>query len=213
MDYIIKLDNISKKLGFTWAIKNITLKIPSNSIVAITGPNGSGKSTLLKIIAGIWSPNRGKISVLGGNPREINIKRNIGIVLHESLLYDELTVEENLEFFTSFYDKDWRENRLLDYLNIQRIFGKRVYELSYGWRKRVDLARAIAHNPQLLLIDEPFTGLDFKGRESLRKIIVELFKSGRTILLAAPEFNDNFLSSLNSIVITLVEGKIKEMVS
>ena len=184
------LRNVGKRYGQKWAIEDVSLTINEAELALIVGPNGAGKSTLLKVIAGVVEPTRGEVSLFRENmaPQNSEARRRLGVLLHESFLYDELTVRENLEFFHSMYghDKALDGWEIVESLDIDKVLSSKASELSHGWRKRVDIARALIHHPKIVLFDELFSGLDRSGCQLLtEKVIPTVLAEGITIVLAS----------------------------
>lgn len=170
---MIELDKVTKIYKNRIAVKNVSLEIGEEKL-ALIGPNGSGKSTLLKLISGILKPNSGKVVVFGGDPfKDPEVRRRIGIVTHNPMLYRELTVEENLNFFAKIYGCEI-DASILDILDLNSKKSVKVSELSAGWIRRVAIARALMHSPEILMVDEGLSGLDFEAKmkifEFLRKV-------------------------------------------
>lgn len=162
---MIICENVSKRFGETFALRDVSLSFERS--IAILGYNGAGKSTLAKIIAGITMPTRGRVSVFGENPfKNVKLRRKIGIVTHNPMLYRELSVEENLRFFAKLYGiENWKW--VVDELKLEEKLRCKVFELSRGYLQRVAIAKALMLNPKLLILDEPFSSLDLEGREIL----------------------------------------------
>ncbi|MEM4712377.1 MAG: ABC transporter ATP-binding protein [Archaeoglobaceae archaeon] len=162
---MIVCENVSKRFGETFALKNVSLSFEKS--VAILGYNGAGKSTLAKILAGITKPTQGKVSVFGEDPfKNVDVRRKIGIVTHNPMLYRELSVEENLRFFAKLHGiNNWEF--VVDELKLKEKLNCKVFELSRGYLQRVAIAKALMLNPKLLILDEPFSSLDVEGREIL----------------------------------------------
>lgn len=172
----MEIVNVSKKYDPIWALKPFSIKIDEGESVAVLGPNGAGKSTLLKILATHVLPSSGIVKIYGRNAFKDgeNARKRIGFVAHESFLYDELSVEENLRFYGRFFSVDQDNLReMIEFLNLKRWRKVPVKQLSYGLRKRVDIARALIHNPDLILLDELFAGLD----EETRNFLVDYLKT------------------------------------
>jgi len=172
----VEIVNVSKKYDPIWALKPFSIKIDEGESVAVLGPNGAGKSTLLKILATHVLPSSGIVKIYGRNAFKDgeNARKRIGFVAHESFLYDELSVEENLRFYGRFFSVDQDNLReMIEFLNLKRWRKVPVKQLSYGLRKRVDIARALIHNPDLILLDELFAGLD----EETRNFLVDYLKT------------------------------------
>lgn len=186
----VEIVNISKKYGHIWALKPFSTKIDEGEYVAILGPNGAGKSTLIKILATHVLPSSGAVKIYGRNMSKDgeNVRKRIGFVAHESFLYDELSIEENLRFYGKFFSVDQDDFReMIELLNLKSWSKVPVKQLSYGLRKRADIARALIHNPDLILLDELFAGLD----EETRNFLVDYFKSlqGKTLLVSSHSVN------------------------
>ncbi|MEM1578514.1 MAG: ABC transporter ATP-binding protein [Archaeoglobaceae archaeon] len=166
---MIICEKISKRFGEKFALRNVTLEF--NKSLAVLGFNGAGKSTLAKIIAGILKPNSGRITVFGRDPSKfVEIRRKIGIVTHNPMLYRELTVKENLKFFAKVYGvKNW--DWVIDALGIEDKLNSMVSELSRGYLQRIAIARAFMIKPKLLILDEPFSALDVEGKEIVWKLL------------------------------------------
>lgn len=172
----VEIIKLSKRYGYMQALKSVSLGIEEGGFFALSGPNGAGKTTLLKIIATHISPSSGKIKIFGKDALKNGgeTRRRIGLVTHESFLYDELSVRENLLFYAKLFsveEEDFLD--IIDFLGMKRRYNVSVKQLSHGLRKRADIARALIHNPDLILLDEPFAGLDTKTCD----VLVNYFKS------------------------------------
>lgn len=207
MGNIVETVSLWKAYGSIWALRNVSISINSGCLVLVLGPNGAGKSTLIKILCGLLKPTKGVVRVLGFKHGCREIKRRIGVVLHEPILYGELTVLENLVFYSSFYNSkvdDW----VVRVLGIDTVFRERVDRLSYGWRKKVDLARALIHSPNLLLLDEPFSGLDESTCETISKQIIPAFiENGRTVVIAS--HIGEYVNHIPHVEIMLANGEVR----
>lgn len=150
-------------------LRGVDLRVRAGETLAILGANGSGKTTLLRLIATLSSPTRGSVAWFGESSAPMpEIRRRIGLVPHESLLYDALTVEENLKFFGGLYDlAPQRVESALDEYALRPLALRRVRVLSRGQRQQVNLVRALLHEPDLLILDEPYTGLDVGAADRL----------------------------------------------
>jgi ABC-type multidrug transport system ATPase subunit len=186
MTTVVEIKEVSKKYGYMWALKPISIKIEDGDSVAILGPNGAGKTTLIKILATHISPTRGKVKICGKEISEDKekVKKKIGFVAHESFLYEELTIEENLSFYGKLFSVDKDDVvEVIKLLDLEKWYETPIKRLSYGLRKRADIARALIHNPELMLIDELFSGLD----ESTRNLMVDHFRNKweKTVLISS----------------------------
>jgi heme exporter protein A len=173
--------DLSHAFGAIRALDGITFSLNRGQTLVIFGPNGAGKTTLLRVIAGLIRPRHGTAGVDGG-------RRAIGWIGHQSHLYGQLTVRENLEFWASLYDVPQsvvhdRAADLIRRLGLERQEHQQVQTLSRGLTQRVAIARALIHDPPVLLLDEPFTGLDRLAAEELRRLLGELAAAGRASVL------------------------------
>ncbi len=184
---VVEFENVEKSFGMARVLKGISFDVFGGERVALFGPNGSGKTTIVKLMAGLLKATRGKVKIFG---KEVNeeVKRKIGVVSHNTFLYDDLTAYENLRFFSRIYDAD--ESRIDDLLRIFGLWQKRndfVKNYSRGMKQRLSIARALLNNPELLILDEPTTALDIEGRKILFEILHEF--SG-TIIIATHVIDD-----------------------
>ncbi len=188
---LLRLSGVWKRYdyGKGWVLREVGLCIRPGEGVLIVGPNGSGKTTLLRIAVGLVKPSRGEVEIGGEPPGSPTAKRLIGVVLHHSLMYDELTVRENLSYYSRLYGVDYRpeEDEAVKALGLDRYLDTPVGDLSFGWKKRANIARALLHRPRLLAIDEPFTGLDDAAIEALRGLMERLRREGVAVLATSPQ--------------------------
>ncbi len=173
--------DLSHAFGAIRALNGITFSLNRGQTLVIFGPNGAGKTTLLRVLAGLIRPRQGTAGVDGG-------RRAIGWIGHQSHLYGHLTVRENLGFWASLYDVPPpvvhdRAADLIRRLGLERQEHQQVRTLSRGQTQRVAIARALMHDPPVLLLDEPFTGLDRLAAEELRRLLGELAAAGRASVL------------------------------
>ncbi|MDI6655715.1 MAG: heme ABC exporter ATP-binding protein CcmA [Candidatus Hydrothermarchaeota archaeon] len=182
---IIEITNLSKKFGNHLAVSDVTLAIARGESFALLGPNGAGKTTIIRILSTLLKPTSGSVKINGFDlAREPEkVKKGIGVVSHNSFLYDELTVKENLDFYTALYEAEASIEDLLEKLEIGSICDEYVGNLSRGMKQRLSIARAIVHEPEILLLDEPSVGLDVKSRQAFYEMVKELRSKGTTILL------------------------------
>ena len=181
---LLRLSKITKKFGAIRAVWNVDLEISPGDFLAIFGPNGAGKTTLLRVIASLTQPTTGEIAfALKGENRR---RDGVGYVSHLSLLYNELTGIENLLFYARLYgikEAQERAAEMLTRMGLEEARNQLTGEYSRGMKQRLTLARALLHEPQLLLLDEPYTGLDQHGSRLFTEVLSGLKDEGRTILL------------------------------
>jgi heme exporter protein A len=171
-------------------LRGLDLELPRACVLALFGPNGAGKTTLVRILAGLSSPGGGSVEILGQNfTAGASLRRKIGVVAHEPFLYGDLTARENLEHYSRLYSvDDSRIDGLLERVGIRAAAERRVRAFSRGMIQRLSLARATLHEPELLLLDEPFTGLDPQGADALSTLIREERDRGTAVLMTTHDF-------------------------
>lgn len=185
---MIHVSKLVKAFGRRPVLRGVDLDVPAGQSVALFGPNGAGKTTLIRIIAGLSKLTAGRVT-LGGQDIQRSgdgLRRYIGVVSHNPLVYDSLTAEENLQFFGRIYDVPELEPRLKTVLEQVGLTARRkdvVRTFSRGMIQRLAIARAILHDPPILLLDEPDTGLDQQAADMLRTLLADLGSGDRTVLL------------------------------
>lgn len=191
---MIEIQGLVKAYGLQPVLRKLDLRIERGEFVALLGPNGSGKSTLLRQLAGLTPPNAGSITIGGWSlPREAAaVRAQIGMVSHKLLLYDNLTARENLHFFARLYDLSPDDARsrietLLAQVGLQRRGNDLVRTYSRGMQQRLSIARALLHRPHVLLLDEPYTGLDQDASQVLDGLLREAHAEGHTIVMTTHE--------------------------
>ncbi|HEY6102757.1 MAG TPA: heme ABC exporter ATP-binding protein CcmA [bacterium] len=186
----VVLRGVWKTYGATVALRDVTMEAAPGRIVALLGPNGAGKSTVLRVAAGASRPTRGTVLVDGVDPRPNGIRRAIGFAGHHTFLYGPLTAEENLRFYGDLYGVPSASvTAALQRFGLEAVRRRRVQELSRGLAQRVNLARALLHGPRILLLDEPFTGLDTAFADQLAAELIRLRQAGGAVLVATHEWD------------------------
>jgi ABC-type multidrug transport system ATPase subunit len=211
MPHAVETKSLSKFFGSRAALDEVTFSLPEGGgVLALQGPNGSGKSTLLQLLAGILSPSEGQVLLFGENPVESEAaRRRFGFMGHSSLLYSEFTGEENLHFFAALYgltDGPARAARWLDYFGLAHAARYRARAYSQGMRQRLSLARAVMHDPDLLLLDEPFAGLDDTSSVIVAGLLRDLQAQGRAVIVSTHQ--TAHLDSLQPSYLRLKAGRI-----
>ncbi|MDE2927053.1 MAG: ABC transporter ATP-binding protein [Acidobacteriota bacterium] len=180
----LRISNLTKRFGAFRAVSDLTLEIEKGQFAALFGPNGAGKTTLLKLVAGLLKPTSGTISLrFNGSGAG---RRNVGYVSHQSLLYQEMSGMENLLFYSRLYGvarPRERSRRVLERMGLAGAGEQLVREYSRGMKQRLTLGRALLHEPTLLLLDEPYVGLDQQGNRLLTSILRSLRDGTHTVLL------------------------------
>jgi heme ABC exporter ATP-binding subunit CcmA len=182
----IEIKNITKRFGPSIALQDINLTVDAGQFYVLLGPNGAGKTTLIKVLSTILKPTSGRVLVNGHDTvkEAADAKKSIGLVSHNPLLYEELTVLENLEFYAGLFDVDADLGGIMDELGLSHVKDRMVGKLSRGIKQRAAIARALLHKPRILLLDEPTTGLDVKSRTLFYTLLQELRAKGATIVMS-----------------------------
>ncbi len=183
----IHLSGVSRSFGEIRAVDSLTIDVPKGSVAVLLGPNGAGKTTTVRLITGSLKPNAGTISVLEMDPERDGdeIRRRSGVVPPKPALYDRLTGRDNLEYAAKIWDADAsRITEAAARFGIDHALHMKVAGYSTGMRTRLALARAVLHDPEILLLDEPTAGLDPESARAVLDLIRELAGSGRTVIMA-----------------------------
>jgi heme exporter protein A len=205
----VRFENIDKRYGALLALRGVSFSIAPGECVLLAGRNGSGKTTILRIAARLVRPSKGTLSFSCESPEEQENQIRPGFVAHATMVYDELTAEENLLLFARLQEIDQPQHRvdaLLQELGLSDRRASLVRTFSRGMRQRVAIARALLHEPAILLLDEPATGLDPQGVTWLAEAIRRLRDSGRTILMSL--HGESEISSLGTRAIRLDGGAL-----
>jgi heme exporter protein A len=186
--WAIEIRGLTRRYGATRALDRVDLAVPWDQRLGLFGPNGAGKTTLVRILATLVRPSSGSV-IIGGlalPDQAAAIRRHVGYVAHQTFLYDELSVRENLQFYGRLYGVPKLADRittLIERVGLPTRAGDRVRTLSRGLQQRAALARAVLHDPTILLLDEPDTGLDADALDLLRDLLVDERGRPRTVLL------------------------------
>ena len=211
MDFTsLSFADVSRSYGRRWALSRVSLRCEAGEIVGILGPNGAGKSTLLAIAAGLLSPSTGRVRYgdLDARPGA-PLRQCIGLVGHDLYLYPELTAAENLTFYARLHgidDVGARVDRALERAQLTARRDDQVLGFSRGMRQRLTLERALLHGPRLVLLDEPFTGLDDASALSLVARLEDLRARGCIVLIATHDLE--IVDGLLTRAVMLREGKL-----
>jgi heme ABC exporter ATP-binding subunit CcmA len=205
----VAAESVWKFYGDYPALRDVTLEVQPGSCLALIGRNGAGKTTLLRIVAGFSQPGRGKVRIMGQDPRETATRRQLGFIGHGISVYDELSALENLMLFGKLYHlPDPRRSAMewLERTGLARVANGLVREFSRGMRQRLAVARAFLHEPSVLLLDEPFTALDDKAIAVLQRLLREALAQGKTIVMSTHQLREAL--ELATHVALLVRGQV-----
>jgi len=187
----IVYDRISKSFGDVVAVNAIDLRIPNGLLYALLGPNGSGKSTLMRLTVGMLKPDSGRVLVNGVDAtlNPIAVRKSIGYMPEEVVTYDSLTPAEYLSFIASLYEMPSelvrsRSEALVHLLALDEYMTKPIGELSHGNRRKIVLAASIIHDPSVLVLDEPFSGLDPESAKILKETLLDYVSKGKTVMIS-----------------------------
>ncbi len=188
----VRATQLSKRYGSLLAVNNLDLTVPKGSIFGLIGPNGAGKSTTFAMMASLLLPTSGRITVMGADPsrKPRTVRRRMGYMPDNLGVYDNLRVDEYLEFFAASYGiarLEWTDlvDGLLELVDLSVKRTTMVNSLSRGMKQRLSLARALVHDPELLVLDEPASGLDPRARVELRELLKTLNGMGKTIIISS----------------------------
>ena len=208
---MIRLNKLIKNYGLQPVLRGVDLHVERGEFLTLLGPNGAGKTTLLRIVATLGSPTAGEIKVGGWSlPGSADkVRPHLGLISHLPLLYAELTADENLRFFARMYGLPDPDSRITEVLRAVGLAARRddpVGEFSRGMQQRLAIARAILHQPDILLLDEPYTGLDQSAAAMLDGLLYSVATAGRTVVMTTHNLARGFANCDR--VAILSQGKI-----
>ncbi|MGD8816987.1 MAG: ABC transporter ATP-binding protein [Acidobacteriota bacterium] len=188
--HAVTVEQLGKHFGSATALGGIDLNVPAGQFLTVFGPNGAGKTTLMRILATLARPSDGTVRIFGEDTRHASaaVRRRIGLVTHRSLLYAALSAHENVSFFARMFgvpDAAERAAALLTELGLEHRMHDAVQTYSRGMEQRAAIARALVHDPDVLLLDEPFSGLDPDARARLRVLMMPPPDRPRTVILTS----------------------------
>ncbi len=187
---MIIVKKLVKRFGLKVILRGLDFSVQQGEFVALLGPNGAGKTTFLRILASLSHPSLGQVQVAGHQlPHEAaQVRAKLGVVSHMPLLYPDLTAEENLQFYASMYGIADSQSRITDVLNMVGLENRRkdlVRTFSRGMQQQLAIGRAVIHNPEVMLFDEPYTGLDQDASEMLDEVLRSVAAEGRTVVMTS----------------------------
>lgn len=187
---MISVTKLTKRFGLKTILRNLDFQVARGEFVALLGPNGAGKTTFLRILSSLSKPSYGTVKVAGHSlPNEsAKVRAKLGVVSHLPLLYPDLTAEENLQFYARMYGLTHYASRITDVLQLIGLEPRRkdlVRTFSRGMQQRLSIGRAILHQPEIILFDEPYTGLDQDASSMLDDLLRSIASHGRTVVMTS----------------------------
>lgn len=209
----LEIRRVSKSFGQHRVLDELDLEVQPGEPLCLLGRNGAGKTTLLRILAGLIRPEAGSIWLDDQqiDYAESHARHDIGLVMHQPFLYEHLTGVENLRFYARLYqvpDENVAIERAMAQVGMQRFGGKPVRAYSRGMKQRLTIARALLHTPSILILDEPYTGLDLQGSQAFNQLMLEQKQQGRIILLTTHDISHAL--PISSRFAFLARGRIAE---
>jgi heme ABC exporter ATP-binding subunit CcmA len=208
---IVVADNVIKQFGRFAALRGVSGQFAAGKLYVIVGDNGAGKTTLLRTIAGLAQPTRGAISVLDATNLK-DVRGQIGYMAHPSLLYDEMSGLENLRYFAGLYGlAEARCREVIAAVKLDPELERPVGQYSQGMRQRMSLARALLNDPKLLLLDEPFSNVDFRSVQQMTALLGQIRDRGKTVFVVTHQ--PGLLESIADEFVWMEAGRITERTS
>lgn len=208
----VTIDNATKRFGDQIAVDRVSLRVAAGTILGIIGPSGAGKTTLVRMLAGALAPSEGEIRVMGEDPRNFSrrTRERLGYMPQSFALYPDLTTRENVDFAASLFGMIWwrrhrRTRKVLEFVDLWSVRGRRASNLSGGMQRRLELASALVHDPDIAFLDEPTAGIDPILRENIWRGLQELREQGRTLLVTTQYVGD---AESCDAVLLLSEGRL-----
>jgi heme exporter protein A len=189
-EHYIEARGLVKKFGHKTALRNIDIFLTEGDSLALFGPNGAGKSTLIQVLCSLLQPTSGSVRIAGYEARSDReaLHQIIGLIGHQTFLYPDLTAFENLKFYGAMYGVARLNDRIpevLDLVGLSDFRNDVIQNFSRGMQQRLSIGRAIIHDPRIIFLDEPFTGLDQQGSEDFVKLILQFRDQGKTVIMAS----------------------------
>jgi heme exporter protein A len=193
-EHYIEARGLYKKFGYKTALRNVDIFLQEGDSLALFGPNGAGKSTLIQVLCSLLQPTAGSVRIAGYEAKSDReaLHQIIGFIGHQTFLYPHLTAYENLKFYGAMYGVARLGERIAEVLNLVGLSDSKhelVQGFSRGMQQRLSIGRAILHDPMIMFLDEPFTGLDQQGSEDFIKLILQFRERGKTVIMASHDIH------------------------
>ncbi|ABB14316.1 ABC transporter ATP-binding protein [Carboxydothermus hydrogenoformans] len=208
---MIEVKNVTKKIGDKVILKNISFNVEDGQFITVLGPNGAGKSTLFKILSLLMKPTSGviKINGIAVNEGGVALRKKLGVISHNSFLYDSLSARDNLLFYGKMYgvkNLEERVREVIQQVGLELSFYQQVKTFSRGMLQRLAIARCLLNDPEIVLFDEPYTGLDQQAIDILNNVLKTLKQRKRTILMITHNFEEGV--ELSDRILILNRGQL-----
>jgi heme exporter protein A len=206
---VLQARGLVRRFGMRRAVDNVSVTLAAGDCLALFGPNGAGKTTLLRMLGGLLKPTAGDVNVATVAATDSSRRRLVGLLSHHTLLYAALTARENVRFAAECHgisDADGAARRALARLRVDDRADTPVRLLSRGLQQRVSIARALVHDPRIVLLDEPYTGLDDIGARALTTALLELRAQGAAMVLVTHHLGEGLSMATNAMV--MVSGRV-----
>jgi ABC-2 type transport system ATP-binding protein len=203
---VASLKGVTKNYGLHCALSSLDLSMEGGKVLALLGPNGAGKTTAVKLMLGLLKPSNGEVMVLGGDPRNTDVRERMGAMLQAASVPETLRVSEHIDLFSSYYPKPLKMDDVLERAGLGKLRKRFYSDLSGGEQRRLMFALAICGDPDLLFLDEPTTGLDISARRGMWAQIRALKAAGKTVLLTTHYLEE--ADQLADRIVVLKSGKI-----
>lgn len=222
MNEIIRIENLTKNFGTHRAVDDLSMTVEAGDVYGFLGPNGAGKSTTIRMLLSLIKPSHGKIKILGAEiGADKNYQRHIGCIIEKPDFYLYLSAKKNLELLGAMYGETISGNRISEMIELVGLNGRendKVKTFSHGMKQRLGIAQALLHNPQLIILDEPTTGLDPQGIIDIRNLILHLKnEKQKTIFLSSHILHEIELIANRMVILNrgkkIIEGEVKELLS
>ncbi len=202
METIIKSRNLCKSYEGKSVLSGLNFEVKKGELIGLLGSNGAGKTTLLKLLCGLIKPSEGEALVCGYSPWSDGDKvlKRLGVMIETPIFYEHLTAHKNLEIHLEYMNAKADISEILKSVGLSNVEGKAVSKFSMGMKQRLGIARAISHNPDILLLDEPINGLDPVAIKDMRELFIKLCENGTTIILSSHILGE-ILQTAESIII------------
>jgi ABC-2 type transport system ATP-binding protein len=220
---VIEISNLNKRFKSIVAVNNLNLKVLEGDVFGFLGPNGAGKSTTIRLLLSLIAPNSGSINIFGKSLRDYRKKilSRVGAIVEKPDFYNYLSAYKNLEILSKISGIEVKSSRifeLLELVGLKERYKSKVKTYSHGMKQRLGIAQALLHNPELIILDEPTTGLDPFGMKEIRDLIVRLSKEEKkTIFLSSHILSEIEMIANRMVIInkgtTIAEGKVKELLN